>query len=429
MFEYVGSGTSYFKLMYEESYRPQNLELFEKTYGSLNNQHLHKISLLYNAFTEKRTGPKIKEHYGKYLHSIHADSGGLQMITLGKTITDELKEDVYANQALNSDVAMCFDLIPVVVLEGERSERLDLENRRFDPTILEACARGTGKNLRRQIDYFDEKKSSAKPMLITQGNDYDSYMRWTEYVVDELTPYHISRIGGIAMGAAALGKGPLEDIKRAFYFTKLPIELSSKHLHLLGVGSVYRMLPNIVFMQNGLYDQVQLSYDSTTHTSGVTQGRYYISGDRVLNGKYRFADYQMTFTRVFDDNYRIIWEDICELFPVMKQYNLQVFYNVLNMSARDYEAKFGNIDPSIQIYIAYVAACIKNFMKHVETVHSSKTNLIRFAKGTDKNAFKFLYSVSSTEDFNHWLNHIGKTIESEPVQVNSPRINLMEMMS
>jgi queuine/archaeosine tRNA-ribosyltransferase len=293
MFEYVGSGTSYFKLMYEESYRPENLEVFAATYGSLNNQHEHKISLLYNAFTEKRTGPRLKEHYAKYLHTIHADSGGLQMITLGKTITDELKEDVYANQALNSDVAMCFDLIPVVVL-SERSERLDLENRRYDPSILEACARGTGKNLRRQIDYFDEKGSSAKPMLITQGNDYDSYMKWTEYVVKELTPYHISRIGGIAMGAAALGKGPLEDIKRAFYFTQLPIELESRHLHLLGVGSVYRMLPNIVFIQNGMYHNVELSYDSTTHTSGVTQGRYYISGDRVLNGKYRTSDYQMT---------------------------------------------------------------------------------------------------------------------------------------
>jgi hypothetical protein len=428
MFEYVGSGTSYFKLMYEESYRPENLEVFAATYGSLNNQHEHKISLLYNAFTEKRTGPRLKEHYAKYLHTIHADSGGLQMITLGKTITDELKEDVYANQALNSDVAMCFDLIPVVVL-SERSERLDLENRRYDPSILEACARGTGKNLRRQIDYFDEKGSNAKPMLITQGNDYDSYMKWTEYVVKELTPYHISRIGGIAMGAAALGKGPLEDIKRAFYFTQLPIELESRHLHLLGVGSVYRMLPNIVFIQNGMYHNVELSYDSTTHTSGVTQGRYYISGDRVLNGKYRTSDYQMTFTRVFDDSYRIVWEDVCEIFPIMKRYSIETFHEVLNMSARSYEEKHGNIDPSIQIYIAYVSACIKNFMRHVERIKNSKDALIDFAKGTDKNAFNFLYDVKSTDDFNHWLYNIGKTIESEPVQVQAPQVNLEEMFA
>lgn len=428
MFEYVGSGTSYFKLMYQESYEPANLEVFEKTYGSLNNQHNHKISLLYNAYTEKRTGPKLRENYAKYLHTIHADSGGLQMITLGKTVTNELKEEVYAHQATYSDIAMCFDLIPVSI-SGERSERLDLTGRRFDPKILEDCARGTGKNLRRQIDCFDEMKSKARPMLITQGNDYDSYMKWVEFVVKELTPYHISRIGGIAMGAAALGKGPLEDIKRAFYFTQLPIELNSKHLHLLGVGSVYRMLPNIVFLQNGLYEGVELSYDSTTHTSGVTQGRYYISGDKVLNGKYRTDDYQLCFNRNFDDNYRIVWEDIVNNFPIMDRYNVNILYDVLNMSARDYQEKFGSIDPSIQIYIAYVASCIKNFMKHVENVHSSRENLIRFAKGKDKNAFYFLHDVKNTSDFNFWLQHIGKTIDSEPVLVKEPETNLMELMS
>lgn len=266
-------------------------------------------------------------------------------------------------------------------------------------------------------------------MLITQGNDYDSYMKWVEFVVKELTPYHISRIGGIAMGAAALGKGPLEDIKRAFYFTQLPIELNSKHLHLLGVGSVYRMLPNIVFLQNGLYEGVELSYDSTTHTSGVTQGRYYISGDKVLNGKYRTDDYQLCFNRNFDDNYRIVWEDIVNNFPIMDRYNVNILYDVLNMSARDYQEKFGSIDPSIQIYIAYVASCIKNFMKHVENVHSSRENLIRFAKGKDKNAFYFLHDVKNTSDFNFWLQHIGKTIDSEPVLVKEPETNLMELMS
>ena len=101
MFEYVGSGTSYFKLMYQESYRPENLDVFARTYGALNGTHNHKVSLLYNAFTERRTGPRIKENYAKYLHSIHADSGGLQIITLGKQITPELKEEIYANQVLH----------------------------------------------------------------------------------------------------------------------------------------------------------------------------------------------------------------------------------------------------------------------------------------------------------------------------------------
>jgi hypothetical protein len=403
MLEYVASGSSYFKLMYAESLEPQNLDFFARTFGSLNNTHNHKISLLYNAYTEKRPGDWMGEHYRPLVHSIHGDSGGLQMITLGRTITTELKEEVYASQAKNSDIAMCFDVIPVRTLDAGRSERLDLSNRRFDRTQLESAARATGKNLRRQIDFFDEKNSKARTMLIAQGNDYDSYMKWVQYVVEELTPYHLSRIGGIAMGAAALGKGSLEDFKRAFYFTELPINLESKHLHLLGVGSVYRMIPQFIFMQNGLYENVEMSYDSTTHTSGVTQGRYY-KDDLALN-----------FTRAFDDNYRIVWEDIKRNFPFYN-YDLNTFYEALNISSRTYQEKHGNIDPSLQTYGAFVSSAIKNFLAHVEKLQNSQAEIMKMSRGIDATAFNALYSVHNKQDFDHWLRNVGPYVASEPVQ-------------
>jgi hypothetical protein len=411
MLEYVASGSSYFKLMYAESLEPQNLDFFARTFGSLNNTHNHKISLLYNAYTEKRPGEWMGEHYRPLVHSIHADSGGLQMVTLGRTITNELKEEVYDSQARNSDIAMCFDVIPVRTLDSGRSERLDLSNRRFDRTDLERCARETGRNLKRQIDFFDEKNSKARPMLITQGNDYDSYMKWTQYVVEELTPYHVSRIGGIAMGAAALGKGSLEDFKRAFYFTQLPINLESKHLHLLGVGSVYRMIPQFIFMQNGLYDGVEMSYDSTTHTSGVTQGRYY-KDDLALN-----------FTRAFDDNYRIVWEDIKRNFPFY-EYDLNTFYEALNISSRTYQEKHGNIDPSLQTYGVFVSSAIKNFLAHVEKLQSSRDEIMKMSRGIDATAFNALYSVRTKQDFDHWLQNVGPYVASEPVQEYTEPVTL-----
>jgi hypothetical protein len=403
MFEYVASGTSYFKLMYEESLSPQNLDWFSRTFGSLNNQHNHKISLLYNAYTEKRPGRWCGDHYRNLVHNIHADSGGLQMVTLGRTITEELKEEVYANQAKHSDVAMCFDVIPVRTLNNGRSERLDLSNRRFDRTDLERCARETGKNLKRQIEFFLQQGTTARPMLITQGNDYDSYMKWVEYVVDELPADYVQHIGGIAMGAAALGKGSLEDIKRAFYFTQLPIDLESKHLHLLGVGSVYRMIPNLIFIQNGMYEGVSMSYDSTTHTSGVVQGRYYMD------------EHSFTFSRAFDDSYRIVLEDMKRNFPFI-EYDVNDLYTVLNQSSRTYEKNFGSIDPSLQLYVAYVSSSIKNFIAHVDSLASSKNKLLNFARGLDRNAFDSLYSVKSTADFEHWLQHVGPYMDTEPVQ-------------
>jgi hypothetical protein len=403
MFEYVASGTSYFKLMYQESLEPQNLDWFSRTFGSLNDQHNHKISLLYNAYTEKRPGRWCGSHYRNLVHNIHADSGGLQMITLGRTITNELKEEVYANQAENSDIAMCFDVIPVRTLDGARSERLDLTNRRFDRSQLEYCARETGKNLKRQIEFFLEKGTTAKPMLIAQGNDYDTYMKWVEYVQAEMPAHYVKHIGGIAMGAAALGKGSLEDIKRAYYFTQLPIELEHKNLHLLGVGSVYRMLPQFIFMQSGLYTDVHMSYDSTTHTSGVTQGRYYMN------------DYAFTFTRAFDDSYQIVLDDMKKNFPFI-EYNVNDLYNILNQSSRTYQANFGSIDPSLQLYVAYVSSSILNFIEQVNRVSKSRNEVMSFAKGLDKNAFNALYSVTTPADFAHWVKHVGPYMTSEPVQ-------------
>lgn len=403
MFEYVASGTSYFKLMYQESLEPQNLDWFSRTFGSLNDQHNHKISLLYNAYTEKRPGRWCGSHYRGLVHNIHADSGGLQMVTLGHTITEELKESVYANQALNSQIAMCFDVIPIRTLAGARSDRLDLSNRRFDRSDLERCARATGKNLKRQIEFFLEKGTEAKPMLIAQGNDYDSYMKWVEYVQKEMPADYVKHIGGIAMGAAALGKGSLEDIKRAFYFTQLPIELENKNLHLLGVGSVYRMLPQLIFGQSGLYKDVHMSYDSTTHTSGVTQGRYYMD------------DFAFCFTRAYDDSYRIVMEDMKRNFPFI-HYSVDDLYTVLNCSSKTYQSRYGSIDPSLQLYVAYVASSIKNFIDQVDRVSRSKAEVMKFAKGLDKNAFAALYSVQTPRDFEHWVKHVGPYMASEPVQ-------------
>ena len=51
---------------------------------------------------------------------------------------------------------------------------------------LEHYSRETGKNIKRQIEIFLEEKSSSKPMIIAQGNCYETYMYWVEYVLKEI---------------------------------------------------------------------------------------------------------------------------------------------------------------------------------------------------------------------------------------------------
>jgi hypothetical protein len=416
-FEYVASGCSFFKLIYKESRdRETNLSFFENSFGSCNGYKDHHVSLLYNAHTEKGVGAKLKDAYlGRGCHRIYADSGGLQAVTLGQQITDEFKDNVYRNQATSSNIGMSFDEIPVRII-GDKSVRLDLEFRKYDPELLETCARQSGKNLRRQIEVFLEEKTETKPMLITQGNCYDSYMKWVEYMLDEMPQEYTKYIAGIAMGAAALGQGTLEDIKRGFYYTQLPIELEHKHMHLLGVGSVYRMLPNIIFMQSGLYEDVWLSYDSTTHTSGSVQGRYYMK-ERTL-----------TFNRVYDDAYRKIHADLTRNFPDY-QYDVDTLYECLNISSRTYEEKHGNIDPSIQTYVGYVASSIKNFIDHAYRISRKKEAVIAYADKKDKNTFNALYDVKTKDDFDHWLKWVGPHVSSAPVEPYMEPVSLEDLFA
>jgi hypothetical protein len=154
-----------------------------------------------------------------------------------------------------------------------------------------------------------------------------------------------------------------------------------------------------------------MSYDSTTHTSGVTQGRYY-KDDLALN-----------FTRAFDDNYRIVWEDIKRNFPFY-EYDLNTFYEALNISSRTYQEKHGNIDPSLQTYGVFVSSAIKNFLAHVEKLQSSRDEIMKMSRGIDATAFNALYSVRTKQDFDHWLQNVGPYVASEPVQEYTEPVTL-----
>ena len=165
-YDYVASGLSFTRV--------GRVGLKEETFDFINNyvekiqSDQHKFSMLFNAYKEKSLGERLYSRYKKSCKNIYSDSGGLQMITLGENITQEKKRMVYDVQAKNSTIAFQFDEIPVVV-EGEKSEKLDVQNRFFDESFLEEKARHSGRNLKEQIDYFREIGSETKPFLILQG--------------------------------------------------------------------------------------------------------------------------------------------------------------------------------------------------------------------------------------------------------------------
>lgn len=230
----------------------------------------YQFGFLYNAYTEKNLGQLFSSTYSDVLCDIHADSGGLQMITLGHQITPEMKMDIYRHQAQHSTIAMSFDEIPVT-----SSGVLDFANRRFNAHLVEEKAIQSGKNLVDQLKLFAAEKTKAKPLLIAQGNDMETYCKWVDIVQKQIPSELLPMLGGVALAGSSMGNGDLENVRTAFYYTQMDLKFDCKQVHLLGVGSISRFIPTMVFMKSGLYKDLVISIDSTTHTGNVSRNSYY----------------------------------------------------------------------------------------------------------------------------------------------------------
>lgn len=411
-FEYVLSGSSYVRLASTSICKDPTMvsyinDMFDTILGGKQGKYSHNISLLFNAYAEKAFGERMQV-YKDHITNIHADSGGLQMVTLGKTITPELKESVYNVQAPHSDVGMCFDEIPIV-LTGLRSERNSTTDRIFDKENFEAYARETGKNIKRQIEVFKETKSDCKPYLILQGNCIDTYLDWYKYVMEEIPQEDHYRIGGLALGAAALGTGPLEDVQRAFIASQIPWHSETMHLHILGVGSLRRMLPYIIFQQSGLYKNIEISYDSTSHSRAVETGAYYKDKNTIKYG------------RAYEDIYRVIYEDVMSHYDMKASKDL--FYDALNLATKDWLKEHSTLEFWVKCRMATIFSSIANFMQHLETMMHSKEEILKYAEKLKlESQYRTLYNIENRSDFEEWYNnpYLGKAMKSTSISDTKP---------
>jgi hypothetical protein len=399
--EYILSGTSYTRV-HAGMDRPELVSMFNDIFSVVGKETNHKFGLLYNAFTEPGFGKNLKQF--TFIDSIHADSGGLQIITQGLNATTDIKDKIYRNQATYADLGMCFDEIPVKT-SGATSGRNDTNNRFFDIEGLEQAAKETGKNIARQIEVFLDEKSSCKPILIAQGNCYDTYMRWVDYILSEIPKDMQKHIGGVAMGGAALGTGSLEDIERAFIYTQLPMEKT--HLHVLGVGSIKRLMPYMVFMKNGLYENASVSYDSTTHSSGIELGNYFANGA------------MQSFTRTYSPVYDIMFEQSNRI--VESGVDQKEFFRCLNTGKTAYLASGGDEATFYKIRLTTIIGSVVNFCKTVDKLFESEKEFSRMLS-TDKALLPLnsLFDVKDINDYNRWKAVVGRFVKTNRIKATQP---------
>lgn len=235
------------------------------------------ISILYNAYTEPEVGKLITDNNRFGFDEVMADSGGLQVVTLGKDMNRELMQTVYKDQR-DSDLAMSFDEIPA--RNALETGRANTNRRVYYPSMADECATKTATNINEQLAHFDEHNANAKVMFITQGNTLEDVVKWFDIgynIIDkELWANHI---GGLALSTACMGNGEQETIENFLAYLSLVEKYGQATLgnkiHLLGYGSVTRLAPCIsMFLTNGMQDNLTLSFDSSSISMSLMMGKF-----------------------------------------------------------------------------------------------------------------------------------------------------------
>ena len=409
--EYVASATNHMNLggtfYYKGELFPM-VEEFKRIFRTISGDSKnHNFSLLYNAYTEAAYGERFR-NFGDSIHSIHADSGGLQIVTQGMTITQELKKKVYENQAQFAHVGMSFDEIPVT-LTSTRSQRNDINNRYFDISKFHGCAVLSGQNLNDQINYFRSVDSKCRPYMIAQGNCLETYLEWTEIMLEQLEGDNINYIGGCAVGAAALGGGALEDVKKSFYYSEIAKMLPNRHFHILGVGSITRLLPSLIMLKNGMFDspteEAYMSYDSSTHTMIINFGGF-LGKNAVYNPLKVKKDYEALHSEVLSTFpfYDISAEELFKFIRVPPS-----TLSCLNEKFVSIKARY--LTPLSSIY---------NFVQTVDNIFEDVTRGLDYVSKSDYYPMQELIKVKSKEDYIEWEKMYGNSLQSKAYPTKKP---------
>lgn len=270
------------------------------------------MDVLFNAYTEKDMGERISRMNNFGFEKLYADSGGLQIVTAGKTVDDSLKASIYKTQS-TADYAMCFDEIPVRNKDGvsndSKSNRSQTGNKVYFPKQKVATATKTAENIREQIEVLDKYGTPTTVHYIVQGNEYGDMIDWFADGARVLTPEHYKRVGGIALADTCMGNGPLESIDMLAAYHRIRDQFgesyTKNHIHLLGLGSVKRLMPVFYMRESGfLPKDMTISFDSTTFSMSYFMGRFTDKdGHKVEKGAHAYRKMFHQVWEYFGDIY------------------------------------------------------------------------------------------------------------------------------
>jgi hypothetical protein len=377
----------------------------------LNPKHTKStFSVLFNAFTEREFSKGLEKYGNLNSDGIYADSGGLQMVTAGKTITDEMKDQIYDTQCY-SDYAMCFDVIPLVSVSllRTRNERSNTGNKVFFAANLKDSAIATGKNIQRQCRVFAEKNAKTKVIVIVQGNTAQDMVLFFENIQNQLSEEDMKHIGGIALADTCMGNKELESIEMLWaghMIQKIAHPAMLQQVHFLGVGSLPRMAPIINLTKSGFLKFPKISYDSSSHTTCYNYGLMKLNGTCLPLGKVK--------NKKLTDQ----WEKIIHLFeaPLTKlSINKDKIYERLFNEKDEWSyskvyqralatENADEIGVASIIGLMYALYQVDNFITNVDKMYGKNTS-------SDVSIRKLL-DVKTDDDMKMWMKMNARSVDS-----------------
>lgn len=402
----------------------QCLDYIEKKLSS--NIEIHG---LYNAYTEeimaRRASSKvINEPFTKiFPKGIHADSGGLQIVTLGKgSIEKEDRQKIYETQAKYSHFAMSFDEIPSIIKD---------DTRYYLPYTINQKGIDAGINLKEQYDYFETLNTSCKIIPIAQGWDICDTNTYARGLFAQLTDKQKNDIDIIASGFPVTSVyATAKRIYDIFKADEIPFN-AKKHLHLLGVTGFKRLIPILELIKSGFTPQLEiLSFDSVTLSMSYVIGNQTPSVENFLEGKSQIKlgkKRNGVIEKYWQEIYDFWKDDPNFLFDDLNDMLEHSYYNNagLNSGYMQYEhylhvddegnftkenkeiadIHFAKVLKQEQYYILYQ---VFNYVQILEAFLEDKIKLEHIFSGKDLEIFSALENVKTDEEFYDWFEYVKK---------------------
>lgn len=364
------------------------------------------VSVLYNGFTETNQIRNFEYYELKKLTNIYADSGGLQIVTRGMTVTDEIKQKIYKDQTF-ADYAMCFDVISLSSTSKGRTknERAMVDNKRFGRDDHKEAAIATGKNIKEQIESFKRQEAKTKVIIIVQGNNKEDMLMFFNEIERQLDADDYNFIGGFAVADTCIGNGQIESVemlRAARAISERAHPAIGQHFHLLGIGSILRMVPVVFLKKSGYLDKINyISYDSSTHTSSFSFGTARLNGSSVKLGA--------QFNKISYDHFSALYDTFGAFLKtkITKEAFIKIIFgegknwSIANINARAAETGDDNIIAlGYAMKTAHTFYQVNNFCHCIDDLFDGKFHLGDGYQNTYK-----LMEQSDEEGVEDWLRH------------------------